>query len=82
MGFCCINGIFIDSISTSSVSQKVKNEKDRQVVTRDCSGSGSGVPGRKGNQSPLSWVYLYKSPTLVVGQSTPLARIGRRSAFL
>lgn len=31
MGCCCINGIFIDSISTSSVSQKVKNDKDRDT---------------------------------------------------
>ena len=27
MSCCCINGIFIDSKSTSSVSQKVKNER-------------------------------------------------------
>jgi hypothetical protein len=38
MEYCCINGIFIDSKSTSSVSQTVKNETfDEDVVTRDCS---------------------------------------------
>ena len=27
-GYCCINVISIDSISTSSISEKVKHEKD------------------------------------------------------
>lgn len=42
--YCCINGIFIDSItgSTFTVSQIIRK---KNVVTRDWSGE-SGVPGR------------------------------------